>query len=107
MLRLRMTQLATRGAPNAPPLISAAGERAAYRFLEFFTAQIRNPHTRRAYVRAVGAFCAWLEAHGIPSIAAVGSIHVAAYVEELVALPCHHTLEAYLHATWTAQAWQA
>jgi len=49
------------------------------RFLEFFTAQIRNPHTRRAYVRAVGTFCAWLETHGVPSIAAVGSIHIAAY----------------------------
>src|SRR3954470_16662064 len=78
-----MSQLVTLGAPNAPPLISAAGERAAYRFLEFFTAQIRNPHTRRAYVRAVGDFCAWLEAHRVPSIAAVGSIHVAAYVENL------------------------
>src|SRR4051812_19549966 len=70
-------------ASKAPPLISAAGDRAAYRSLEYFTAQIRNPHTRRAYVRAVGAFCAWLEAHGVPSIAAVGSIHVAAYVEDL------------------------
>src|SRR4051795_5787933 len=66
-----------------PALITAAGDRAAYRFLEFLTAQIRNPHTRRAYVRAVGAFCAWLEARGVPSIAAVGSIHVAAYVENL------------------------
>ena len=34
-------------------------------------------------MRAVGAFCAWLENHGIPSIAAVGSIRVAAYVEDL------------------------
>src|SRR3954462_11207585 len=66
-----------------PFVIGAAGDRAAYRFLEFFTAQIRNPHTRRAYVRAVGDFCAWLEARGILSIAAVGSIHVAAYIEEL------------------------
>jgi integrase/recombinase XerD len=78
-----MKQLATLTTSKAPALISTAGERAAYRFLEFFTAQIRNPHTRRAYVRAVGAFCAWLEAHGISSIAAVGSIHVAAYVEDL------------------------
>ena len=68
---------------NAPVLIAAAGERATYRFLEFFTAQIRNPHTRRAYMRAVGEFCAWLEARAVPSLAAVGSIHVAAYVEEL------------------------
>ena len=68
---------------EAPDLVAAAGDRAAYRFLEFFTAQIRNPHTRRAYVRAVSEFCAWLGAHGVPSIAAVGSIHVAAYVEDL------------------------
>ena len=53
-----MSQLVTLTTSNAPTLISAAGDRAAYRFLEFFTAQIRNPHTRRAYVRAVGAFCA-------------------------------------------------
>ena len=78
-----MNQLATLPATQTPPLITAAGDRATYRFLEFFTAQIRNPHTRRAYVRAIGAFCAWLEAHGVPSIAAVGSIHVAAYVEDL------------------------
>ena len=34
-------------------------------------------------MRAVGAFCTWLEDHSVPSIAAVGSIHVAAYVEDL------------------------
>src|SRR5215204_532392 len=77
-----MNQLATLSATQTPTLIAAAGDRATYRFLEFFTAQIRNPHTRRAYVRAVGAFCAWLEAHGVPSIAAVGSIYIAAYVED-------------------------
>src|SRR5690349_2482201 len=56
-----MNQLATLSAAQIPTLISAAGDRAAYRFLEFFTAQIRTPHTRRAYVRAAGAFCAWLD----------------------------------------------
>ena len=69
--------------PRAAALVAAAGDRAAYRFLEFFTAQIRNPHTRRAYVRAVGEFCAWLEDKGLPSITAVSSVHIAAYVEEL------------------------
>lgn len=78
-----MTQLVTLAKSPAPALVAAAGERAAYRFLEFFTAQIRNPHTRRAYVRAVGEFCAWLEAKGLPSIAAVSSVHIAAYIEEL------------------------
>jgi site-specific recombinase XerD len=78
-----MCQLISFKVSHTPVLGAAAGDRAAYRFLEFFTAQIRNLHTRRAYVRAVGEFCVWLEAYGVPSIAAVGSIHVAAYVEEL------------------------
>ncbi len=83
-----MNQLAVASAiQRVPALVIASGERAAYRFLEFFTAQIRNPHTRRAYVRAVSKFCAWLDVHGVPSITAVGSIHVATYVE---ALGRHH-----------------
>lgn len=78
-----MNHLAAVAGSHAPALITAAGNRAAYRFLEFFTAQIRNPHTRRAYVRAVSEFCEWLEGHGLSSIAAVSSVHIAAYVEEL------------------------
>jgi hypothetical protein len=35
-----------------------------YRFLEFFTAQIRNPHTRRAYALAATEFFDWLAAQG-------------------------------------------
>jgi hypothetical protein len=42
-----------------PPLITAAGERASRRFLEVFAANIRNPHTRRAYYRATDEFLAW------------------------------------------------
>jgi len=67
----------------APSLVAAAGDGAAYRFLEFFTAQIRNSNTRRAYMKAVGEFIAWLDARGLSSIVAVNSIHIAAYVEEL------------------------
>ncbi len=66
-----------------PALIAASGERAAYRYLEFFTAQVRNPNTRRAYVRNVGDFLAWLGRAGVASIADVSSIHVATYVEHL------------------------
>jgi hypothetical protein len=39
-----------------PALVVAAGERAGVRFLEFFAEAIRNPHTCRAYARAVGDF---------------------------------------------------
>ncbi|MEE7462163.1 integrase [Methylobacterium fujisawaense] len=78
-----MSSVLTSAQLHAPALIAAAGDRAAYRFLEFFTAQIRNPHTRRAYAKAVAEFCAWLDKYGLPSIAAVSSIHIATYVEEL------------------------
>jgi hypothetical protein len=37
-----------------PALVTAAGESAQVRFLEFFAASIRNSHTRRAYAGAVG-----------------------------------------------------
>jgi hypothetical protein len=33
------------------------------------------------FVKAVGEFCTWLEAHGVPSIAGIGSVHIATYVE--------------------------
>jgi hypothetical protein len=39
-----------------PAMIAGAGERAEWRFAEFFTANIRNANTRAAYGRAAGAF---------------------------------------------------
>jgi site-specific recombinase XerD len=70
-----------RKAPVLPALVSAAGHRAGRRFLEFFAAQIRNPHTRRAYARAVGEFLAWCESKGVSSLAAVQPLHVAGWIE--------------------------
>ena len=40
-------------------LVAAAGDQARIRFLEFFTANIRNRNTRRAYAQAVSEFLAW------------------------------------------------
>ena len=40
------------GGHLVPAMIAAAGEKAAWRFIDFFTANIRNPNTRRAYLRA-------------------------------------------------------
>jgi site-specific recombinase XerD len=65
-----------------PALIVAAGDRASMRFLEFFAANIRNAHTRRAYSRAVANFLAWCDERGVPSIAAVRPLHVAAWIEK-------------------------
>jgi hypothetical protein len=46
-----------------PSLIAAAGDQASWRYIDFFTANIRNPNTRRAYVRACETFLAWCEQH--------------------------------------------
>jgi hypothetical protein len=48
-----------------PALIAAAGDAAGWRYVEFFTANIRNPNTRRAYARACSRFFAWCEARGL------------------------------------------
>ena len=58
---------------RAPTLIAAVGERAFYRFFEFFTANIRNPHMRRAYARAAVEFFDWLEARGVTHIRMEGN----------------------------------
>jgi hypothetical protein len=72
-----MNQLVPIGLPTVPALVAAAGERASTRFLEFLAANIRNPHTRPAYYRAVEEFLTWCPSAGVPSIAAVQLVHVA------------------------------
>jgi len=67
--------------PVLPALVAAAGKRARVRFLEFFAAQIRNPHTRRAYARSVGEFLAWCEGIGLTSLPQVQPLHVASWIE--------------------------
>jgi site-specific recombinase XerD len=78
-----MTALTLRQAPALPALLAAADDRARMRYIEFFTATIRNPNTRRAYARATGDFLSWCEQRGIQSLAAVQPVHVAAYIEQM------------------------
>jgi integrase/recombinase XerD len=66
-----------------PPLIAGAGDRAALRFLEFFTVSIRNRNTRAAYARAAGDFLRWCGGQGIGELGRVQPVHVAAYIEHL------------------------
>jgi len=84
-----------------PTLIVTAGDQATRRFLEFFAANIRNPHTRRAYSRAVADFMAWCSAYGVPSVAAVQPLHVATWIEmqtrELSAATVKQRLAAIRH----------
>nr|WP_304665389.1 tyrosine-type recombinase/integrase [Pseudomonas tremae] len=63
-------------------MIVVAGESAQIRFVEFFTANIRNPHTRRAYARAVNEFLSWCQGVGVPDLVAVCPLHVATWIEQ-------------------------
>lgn len=65
-----------------PALVVTAGEQASRRFLEFFTAQIRNPGTRRQYLLAVRRFFEWCRLHGI-DFEQVEPIIIATYIEGL------------------------
>src|SRR5271165_7397785 len=70
-------------APNVvPTLIADLGDEAAWRYVEFFTANIRNPNTRRAYARACARFFAWCDDRGL--VPAASRPHdVATYIEQL------------------------
>jgi site-specific recombinase XerD len=68
---------------QVPALVRSTGERAQTRFWEFFVNNIRNPHTRRAYGRAIGEFFAWCEQRGLSSIVDIEPLHIGAYVEAL------------------------
>jgi len=53
------------GLERLPAMIARAGVGAAWRFVEFFTANIRNRNTRAAYAQAVAQFFRWCEARSI------------------------------------------
>ena len=65
-----------------PATILRAGPQAAERTVEFFTAQIRNPHTRAAYGAAVTRFFTWCDTRGL-ALAQISPIAVATYIEEM------------------------
>ena len=77
------SELAVAAIP-VPAAIAHLGDAAAWRYIEFFTANIRNSNTRRAYARACGRFLAWCERRG-RALAAIRPFDVAAYVEGLQA----------------------
>jgi len=53
LTRIGPRRLTKTGRPAVPAVIAAAGEKASRRFLEFFTAEIRNRNTRLAYTRGM------------------------------------------------------
>jgi site-specific recombinase XerD len=66
-----------------PSPLYAPTPKAAQRVLEFFTAQINNDHTRKAYLNATRRFAQWCELHGLHQLTDVQAFHVAAFVKDL------------------------
>src|SRR5262249_40483438 len=79
-----------------PRILTSAGEDAVRRFVEYFTAHIRNPHTRRAYFRNALRFLRWCESRSIASLAQVKPVTVAAYIELLQTSHSKPTVKQHL-----------
>jgi site-specific recombinase XerD len=80
-----------------PKIIATEGPDAVRRFLEFFTANIRNKNTRAAYAQAVGQFCRWCDRRRF-SLELIEPITVAAYIEELLRIRSKPTVKQHLAA---------
>jgi site-specific recombinase XerD len=90
--------------PILPAIIADAGERAGKRFIEFFTATIRNANTRRAYARAVSDFLAWCQQGGL-TLTGIEPVHVAAYIEQLTHSKAAPTVKQHLAAIGMLLDW--
>jgi site-specific recombinase XerD len=85
------------GFAGVPPVIMRAGPRATRRFVEFFTANIRNRNTRLAYARAVGHFLDWCADRRF-TLDTIEPVVVAAYIEELGLVHARPTVKQHLAA---------
>jgi integrase/recombinase XerD len=77
---------ATGGTPGLPVLVERAGGAARFAWEEFFYAEHHNPHTQRAYERAVRRFLGWCEGQGV-ELAAITPGMVGQYLVVLGGLP--------------------
>jgi site-specific recombinase XerD len=70
---------------------------AGRRFVEFFTANIRNRGTRMVYARAVGQFFDWCDCRGL-ELFEVSPLVVAGYIENLTGQKSAPTVKLHLAA---------
>ena len=71
------------GTTASLPALFAPTPAAGRRYIEFFTANIRNTNTRKAYARAAAEFATWCDQAGLSELRDIEPVHVAAYVETL------------------------
>jgi site-specific recombinase XerD len=65
-----------------PALIADLGDQAGWRYVEFFSAKIRNANTRRAYARSCREFFAWCERRRL-MVTTIRPHDVGLYIEQL------------------------
>jgi integrase/recombinase XerD len=71
-------------APALPvPAVFQGAAQAERRFWEFFTTQISNDNTRKAYFNAVRTFSVWCQSRKIGELGQVQPMHIAAYLKVL------------------------
>src|SRR5260370_6391381 len=85
------------GIETLPAAIAAAGAHTSERFIEFFTANIRNRNTRMAYALAVRQFFDWCEHRGL-RLDAIRPTTVAAYIGQLGARMAKPSVKQHLAA---------
>jgi len=88
--------LADKGA-KAPALFIKEA-RASERFFDFFTANIRNRNTRRAYYNAACKFSEFCSERGVHDLEFVKPVHVSAYIESLQSGFAKPTIKQHLAA---------
>src|SRR5580698_9188841 len=70
--------------PSLPvPAVFQGPAQAERRFWEFFTTQISNDNTRKAYFNAVRTFSTWCQSRNISELGQVEPMHIAAYLKVL------------------------
>jgi site-specific recombinase XerD len=89
---------ASEGLGGVPAIIHDAGGKAEKSFIEFFTANIRNPNTRRAYHRAVVDFFSWCDGRHLDELERIQPVHVAGYIEQLMKTHSKPTVKQHLAA---------
>jgi site-specific recombinase XerD len=74
------------GLASALPEVFLPDQETAERFFDFFTANIRNKNTRRAYYKATCKFSTWCKGRRLSDLVDVKPMHVASYIEMLGAV---------------------
>jgi site-specific recombinase XerD len=83
---------------TAVPMLFGPTPAAAKRYIEYFTAHIRNPNTRRAYLFAAREFADWCALQRFNELVDIEPLHVAAYIEQLTSRLAKPSIKQHLAA---------